>query len=72
MSYTSGAGHGARNGAGSPDGVTLTSLNVAEAERALIQRALATAGNNRTKAADLLGMSVRTLRNKLNGGGRDS
>jgi DNA-binding NtrC family response regulator len=48
-------------------GVMLTSFNVAEAERVLIQHALAAVGNNRTRAAELLGISVRTLRNKLNG-----
>ena len=46
--------------------VPLRSLNVAEAEQILIERALAVTGNNRTRAADLLGMSVRTLRKKLN------
>jgi len=51
--------------------VTLTSLNVGEAEQVLIQRALEAAGQNRTRAAEMLGMSVRTLRNKLNGPGRD-
>lgn len=44
----------------------LSSLNVNDAERVLIQKALEATGGNRTKAADLLGISVRTLRNKLN------
>jgi DNA-binding NtrC family response regulator len=46
--------------------VVLTTFNVAEAESKLIARALEAAGGNRTRAASLLGMSVRTLRNKLN------
>jgi DNA-binding NtrC family response regulator len=46
--------------------VVLRSLNVAEAEELLIQRALQVTANNRTKAAELLGMSVRTLRSKIN------
>ena len=41
-------------------------LNLHEIERRTIQRALATSSGNRTKAADLLGFSVRTLRNKIN------
>jgi len=49
--------------------VLLNSLNVADAERVLIERALEAAGGNRTRAADLLGISVRTLRNKLNSPG---
>ena len=53
------------------DTVSLQTLNVADAERVLIQRALQAADNNRTKAAELLGISVRTLRNKLNGPGAD-
>ena len=53
-----------------PDAVVLTSLNIDEAERALIQRALEVTKNNRTRTAELLGISVRTLRNKLNGPGR--
>jgi DNA-binding NtrC family response regulator len=50
-----------------PGAVVLTSLNVDEAERALIVRALEVTKNNRTRTAQLLGISVRTLRNKLNG-----
>jgi DNA-binding protein Fis len=36
----------------------------------LIQRAFEASNNNRTRAAELLGISVRTLRNKLNGPGK--
>jgi DNA-binding NtrC family response regulator len=50
-----------------PDAVVLTSLNIDEAERALIMRALQVTKGNRTRTAELLGISVRTLRNKLNG-----
>ncbi len=46
--------------------VFLDTLKLAEAEETLIQRALDATSGNRTKAADLLGISVRTLRNKLN------
>jgi transcriptional regulator with GAF, ATPase, and Fis domain len=56
------------NGAGATDnGVRLPTLNVEEAERRLIREALERTNNNRTRAAKLLGMSVRTLRSKLNG-----
>ena len=53
-----------------PDAVVLTTLNIDEAERALIMRALVVTKGNRTRTAELLGISVRTLRNKLNGPGR--
>jgi DNA-binding NtrC family response regulator len=53
-----------------PEAVVLTSLNIDEAERALIMRALEVTKGNRTRTAELLGISVRTLRNKLNGPGR--
>ena len=61
------------NGAGPADpmAITLRTLNVAEAEAALIERALVVAENNRTRAAELLGISVRTLRNKLNNPGKE-
>ena len=41
-------------------------INLNELERDAIQRALMLTGGNRTKAARLLGISERTLRNKLN------
>lgn len=50
----------------SDDGNGLDTLNLSEVEKILIQRALEETENNRTKAAELLGISVRTLRNKLN------
>jgi DNA-binding NtrC family response regulator len=53
-----------------PMRVVLHSLDVNEAEKVLIGRALEVAQQNRTRAAELLGISVRTLRNKLNTPGK--
>lgn len=41
-------------------------MTVSEMEKALIFETLKTTNNNKTKAADMLGISIRTLRNKLN------
>ena len=40
-------------------------MTIWEAERRLIFETLQKTGNNKTKAADVLGITVRTLRNKL-------
>ncbi len=64
-----GTGCGGDGGIGRP-AVTLTSYNVDAAEAVLIRHALEAVGQNRTRAAELLGISVRTLRNKLNGPAR--
>jgi DNA-binding NtrC family response regulator len=68
----SGATNGAAPAMTIPEGaVVLTSLNVTDAESKLIERALEVSRGNRTKASELLGISVRTLRNKLNVGKHD-
>jgi DNA-binding NtrC family response regulator len=45
---------------------------VGEAERLLIQRTLESTGQNKTRAAEILGVSLKTLHNKLREYGRDS
>ncbi|MBI5816383.1 MAG: sigma-54-dependent Fis family transcriptional regulator [Nitrospinae bacterium] len=56
--------------AGSPKGeaedLARPGITVAEMEKKLIMRTLDDAQGNRTKAAEALGVSIRTLRNKLN------
>lgn len=51
-------------GDSSADGLKLMSLK--EAEKLLIQKALIHTSENRTQAAKILGVSIRTLRNKIN------
>jgi DNA-binding NtrC family response regulator len=49
------------------DAVTLqVGVTVEEAERALILKTLASVGNNKARAAGVLGISIKTLHNKLN------
>jgi DNA-binding NtrC family response regulator len=48
-------------------GVTIApGMTVDEAERKLIIATLEAAGNNKTRAAEMLGISLKTLHNKLN------
>ena len=63
-----GANQGPMGGSGTSNGgaAAVETLNLGDMEKVLIERALEATENNRTKAADLLGISVRTLRNKLN------
>jgi DNA-binding NtrC family response regulator len=46
-----------------PSGLSLMPL--CEVEKLMIEKALGSVEGNRTRAAELLGISVRTLRNKL-------
>jgi DNA-binding NtrC family response regulator len=49
-----------------PDGFTVkTGCTVRQMEKTLIFQTLKEVNNNRTHAAELLGISIRTLRNKL-------
>jgi DNA-binding NtrC family response regulator len=50
----------------SDDSITGPGMTVADMERKLIMRTLERSSGNRTKAAETLGVSIRTLRNKLN------
>ena len=50
-----------------PNGVTIApGMTVDEAEQKLIMATLESAGGNKTRAAEMLGISLKTLHNKLN------
>ena len=49
--------------------IVLKSLRIADAEETLVAAALARTEGNRTRAAELLGISIRTLRARLNAPG---
>jgi DNA-binding NtrC family response regulator len=52
--------------ADAPDSVSFrVGTSLEEAEKALILKTLAANGNNKTRAADVLGISLKTLHNKL-------
>jgi DNA-binding NtrC family response regulator len=51
--------------AGGASVVFAVGTNLEEAERVLIVKTLAAAGNNKTQAAHTLGISLKTLHNKL-------
>ena len=61
FSATEQAGGGAPEGQGAP-----FTFSLREMEKSLIFRALEQTHGNRTHAAKMLGISIRTLRNKLN------
>jgi DNA-binding NtrC family response regulator len=61
-----------RTSANDPDAVRLgVGTTVGEAEKMLILKTLESTSNNKTKAAEILGISLKTLHNKLKeyGGG---
>lgn len=53
-------------GSSAESGPLSPGMTVSEAERLLIMKTLEFTGQNRTRAAEMLGISIRTLRNKLN------
>ena len=53
-----------QRGGASPDGVE-AGLTMRELERSLLERTLEATGGNRTRAAGMLGVSLRTVRNKI-------
>jgi DNA-binding NtrC family response regulator len=62
-----GAATAVRRDRGGPEGRPLTpGMTVDEAETELIRLTLAHTGNNKTRAAEILGISLKTLHNKLN------
>ncbi len=63
---SNGAESDAASGSGKAPRVILRSFSLGEAEKVLIDEALAWTEGNRTRASHLLGISDRTLRNKLN------
>jgi DNA-binding NtrC family response regulator len=68
VSHLAGISSAAIPTAPSPDGTSITlaaGVTVDEAERALIEITLRHTGGNRTRAAALLGISQKTLFNKL-------
>jgi len=62
-----GFGHApVRTGANDPDAVRLgVGTTVGEAEKMLILKTLESTNNNKTRAAEILGISLKTLHNKL-------
>jgi DNA-binding NtrC family response regulator len=52
--------------------LVVPTLDLMDIERRVIDHALTLSGGNRTRAAALLGIDVRTLRRKLNGPGREA
>lgn len=52
--------------AGEPGRIDAAVLSIPEMERLTIMKALKASGNNKSKSAELLNISIRTLRNKLN------
>ena len=50
---------------GSPQSSGFSLMPLCEVEKMMIEKALSTVEGNRTRAAEVLGISVRTLRNKL-------